>query len=340
MKKFSFFILAVLIVLSTLPFHYPGKVFSQKRKGKTNKKNNEKVIENRHVVIVGTLSDFKLLQTDNKKDMGKYSISIAQNSLGNIYLVRSSPPRILVFNNAGQFIFSFGEQGDEEGKIRRPFGIAIDGQDMVYICDARRAKVVVFTPLGDFLEEFSSNSALSKDDEYQSKPGCIAVNKQKNELYISDGSNGHIWIYDLQGNFSRYFRGADSGICNPGTVRFDKQNRVYVAECAWDRSRVFEEDGTELLRIGKGSGRLAGQFSRLDGIAVDSKGRIYAADILLRCIQVFDPKGKLIGVIKWLNKAENKVYFERIIDIYIGQDDLIFVVDQGADKVYLIKDNS
>jgi len=86
---------------------------------------------------------------------------------------------------------------------------------------------------------------------------------------------------------------------------------------------------------------LLGKFSRLTGMAVDSQGRIYAADLLLKCIQVFNPEGKCLGVIKWLdNDKGEKVYFKRVIRISSSRDDSLLIMDQGTDQVYIVKDNN
>jgi len=296
----------------------------------------DEVVENRSVQLIRRLE-----LNRNDKSLSGSSITLAQNSKGDLFLVKDFPPKILVFSKEGEFQFSFGEKGNDPGKLHRPFGVAIDNQDMVYISDIKRGKILVFTPFGDFVDEFSSQSALSKDDKNLSATGCISIDKKKNRLYITDAANGHIWIHDLKGNFLQYFKGKKSGLCTPGTARFDAQGRVYVPECVCNRIRVFEEDGREILQVGKGSGDLAGQFSRLNSIDIDSKKRLYAVDILLRCVQVFSPEGNFIGAIKYLEDEEGEqIYFKRLVHVYIGLDDHIFIVDQGADQVYIAKDNN
>jgi len=338
MKKVLYSLWLPLFFMTMYIFVHPGPAFSKIDK---NKDSQEQVVKNRPVRLMGTFTD---IRQRNNDELNGCSIMLAQNSKGDVYLVKNTPPAILVFNDVGKFIFNFGRKGDRSGELIRPFGIAIDNQDMVYVCDITRGKILVYTPLGDFLEEFSSILALIEDDKYhRTFPSSIAIDKKTNQLYISDQANGHIWIHDLNGGFLRYFKGSKSGLfCTPGTLRFDVNNRIYVPEILCDRVRVFEKDGREVLEIGEGSGDLAGQFSRPNAVGVDSQGRVYVVDILLKCIQVFDSKGKFTGAIKWLEdiKKRDRIYFERPTNIYIGKDDTIFVIDRGVEQVYIIKDEN
>lgn len=300
----------------------------------------EQILENRAVTLLSILDEPEIKSPQGGKTSVGPFIAGSQNSKGDVYLVRNTPARILVFTKEGGLAFQFGEEGDKPGQFRKLFGIAIDKQDMVYICDVQRGKILVFTPLGDFLEEFPSNSALVKADKFQGvTPGCLAIQPKTNDIFVSDPANGHIWVYEINGKFKRYFKGEQAGLfCTPGFVRFDASQRIYVPEGMCDRVRVFDQEGTELYKIGGQNQNLGGNFSRLTGIAVTSDGRIYATDYLMKCIQVFSPEGKFQGVIKWLENGDEKIKFHKLTGIFIGHDDSIFIIEQKKNKVYRIKD--
>lgn len=340
----------VLLLISLMVYFFlvPRPVFSEESKVENKAAEQKKVtgqnqdeddqeIENRPVTFIGTLT------RDTKRASGGNGIVVhlTQNSKGDIYAVKLHPAEVAVYNKEGKFLFSFGKEGNDVGKFIQPFSIAIDKQDMVFVCDVSRKKILVFTPLGEFMEEFSSGSAVAKDDKYQNTtPGCIAIDKKNDRLYISDASNGHIWIHDLNGKFLQYFKGKEQGaFCTPGIVCFDKKNQVYVPEGMCDRVRVFKQDGTELFQVGGKSGDQAGQFSRLTGVAIDSFGRVYVTDLLLRCVQVFSSDGKFLGAIKWLSDKEDKTYIKMPTGVFVGHDDHIFITDQDKNQVYIIKDN-
>ena len=365
MKRFTFILWFLLLIVVTFQFFLiPQPAFSKAEVNNSKKmsdknisdknikelKDAESEVENRSLTFIGTLSESRSLvgkrrqgeEVRGKKIGSGTAVHIAQNSQGDLYVLQNQPHRVMVYSKEGKFLFQFGKEGNVAGQLSQPFSIAIDNQDRVFICDVMRAKILVFTPSGEFVEEFSSKSAVAEDDKYQNTtPGCIAIDKKNSQLYISDASNGHIWIYDLHGKFLRYFKGKEQGLfCTPGVVCFDSQSRVYVPEGMCDRIRVFKQDGTALFQIGGESGDRAGQFSRLTGMGIDSHGRVYATDLILKCIQVFSPEGKFVGAVKWLNDKGDKTYFKMPTGIFIGRDDSIFVTDQDVNQIYIVKDGS
>jgi hypothetical protein len=360
MKRSTFILwLLVLINLMLQFFLIPQPAFSKaevntsKKMSDQNKKDlkdDQAEVENRPLTFIGTLIesrrtvDVKSGQSEANGSKGGSGtvVHIAQNSQGELYVAKNQPVGIAVYSKDGKFLSQFGKEGGNPGQLLQPFSIAIDNQDRVFVCDVTRGKILVFTASGEFLEEFSSKSAVAADDKYpNTSPGCIAIDKKNSRLYISDVSNGHIWIHDLHGKFLQYFKGKDQGLfCSPGVVCFDNQNRIYVPEGMCDRIRVFKQDGTALFQIGGESGDRAGQFSRLTGIGIDSRSRVYATDLLLKCIQIFSPEGKFVGAAKWLDVKADKTYFEMPTGIFIGRDDSIFVTDQEVNQVYIVKDSS
>ena len=51
---------------------------------------------------------------------------------------------VSVFSRDGQFVTSFGNGGKKEGEFDWPFGICIDCDGFVYVCDYRNNRVQVF----------------------------------------------------------------------------------------------------------------------------------------------------------------------------------------------------
>jgi len=340
MKKVLSRLGLILFFMTAYIFVYPGPTFSKSDK---NKDSQEQVVENRSVEFIGTIENFDALHKRDKNITG-HVFTMAQNSKGDLYVVQESPPKVLVFDKGGKFLFSFGEQGDEEGQFRQLYSIAIDNEDMVYVCDLYHKTILVFTPRGFFVEDFFSRTEFTKNTGRRTiqtqNIGSFSINKRNNRLYISSPLNGNMQVYDLKGKFLHYIGEKKDYFCTPGTAKFDNHNRIYVPEILCDRIRVFEADGRQLLKIGKGSGDLVGQFSRLNEIDVDSQGRVYTVDILLKCIQIFSPEGTFIGAIKWLDKKGERIYFKRLTNLFIGEDDLIYLIDRKANQVYIIKDNN
>ena len=59
--------------------------------------------------------------------------------------VRSSPSYVSVFTTIdSKFVTSFGRKGTEEGNFNEPFGVNVDGDGYVYVCDGQNDRVQVF----------------------------------------------------------------------------------------------------------------------------------------------------------------------------------------------------
>ncbi len=88
------------------------------------------------------------------------------------------------------------------------------------------------------------------------------------------------------------------GFNRPTDVAWDLQGNIFVAD-GYNNSRVVKisPDGRWLTTWGE-RGTAPGQFNILHSIANDAKGNIYVADRTNRRIQVFDPNGTLLRVMK------------------------------------------
>lgn len=61
---------------------------------------------------------------------------------------------VKVFSNDGQFLFSFGEKGEEQGQFKFPQGLAVDKNDCLLVADRDDQCVKIFTLDGDFVGQF------------------------------------------------------------------------------------------------------------------------------------------------------------------------------------------
>jgi DNA-binding beta-propeller fold protein YncE len=123
--------------------------------------------ENRFLYVANTGSDqilvfdadtFKLLRkigTAGKNhtltDPGDFSkpTNVAVDKDGNLYVSDTLNDRVEEFDADGQFIRTFGKNGDGPGDFTRPKGIAIDCDGHVWVADAGLNRLQIFTPEGN-----------------------------------------------------------------------------------------------------------------------------------------------------------------------------------------------
>jgi DNA-binding beta-propeller fold protein YncE len=128
--------------------------------------------ENRFVYVADTGNDvvdvfdadnYKLLRkigkSSKKHDQtgpGVFSLpeGVAVDSDGNVYVTDTFNDRIEMFDAEGQFISTFGKNGDGPADFERPKGIAIDCDGHIWVVDAAQNRVKVFDNQGRLLIYF------------------------------------------------------------------------------------------------------------------------------------------------------------------------------------------
>ncbi len=69
---------------------------------------------------------------------------VATDSRGNIYVADALFHVVQIFDAEGNFLYSFGRQGQDKGEFWMPAGIYIDEQDYIYVADSYNARIQIF----------------------------------------------------------------------------------------------------------------------------------------------------------------------------------------------------
>ena len=123
-------------------------------------------------------------------------------------------------------------------------------------------------------------------------PNGLAVDAQGN-MFVSDGNNGRLLIFDPTGRqISVIPRGVANGeLGMPRGVTLDDSNRLYVADTTGMAVQVYAVDQTTAKPKYVGTvgaeGVGDGQFQFPNGIAVDTRARLYVADTANNRVQVW-----------------------------------------------------
>jgi DNA-binding beta-propeller fold protein YncE len=269
--------------------------------------------------------------------------SFAVDSKDNVYFLtrpalvppadryRAAPP-ILVFDNAGNFLRSWGGAGTGYEWPEREHSIYIDPKGMVWITGSNCAasekvpgvrklsddQILKFTPEGKFLMQIghSSRSKGNADPENVSRAADVVVYPKTNELFVADGYGNHrVVVFD-----------ADTG----------KFKRLWGA---FGKKPVDDDDCmTDKPAAGKGPafplGSDSQNFSTVHSIRVSHDGTVYVADRENRRVQVFTADGKFL---KNLSKPDTP--FARSLEfsvdpeqkfLFVGNEPDIVIVDRKS----------
>ena len=165
--------------------------------------------ENRFLYVVDTEKDvvdvfdadsFKLLRqigTPGKKHSltspGTFSLPshVAVDKEGNVYVTDTLNDRVEIFDADGNFISTFGRNGDGPGYFQRPKGIAIDPDGHIWVVDGTQDRVQVFNREGQLLIYFGTHGEwpgmfMAAND--------ICIDKQ-NRVFVSEQFLGRVQMF-------------------------------------------------------------------------------------------------------------------------------------------------
>jgi DNA-binding beta-propeller fold protein YncE len=165
--------------------------------------------ENRFVYVADTGNDvvdvfdadsYKLLRQIGKPSKkhdqtspGLFSLpeGVALDSDGNVYVTDTFNDRIEIFDADGQFISTFGKNGDGPANFERPKGIAIDCDGHIWVVDATQNRVKVFSNQGRLLIYFGG--AGYYPGQFMG-PWGIAIGPS-NQVVVSETYPGRVQIF-------------------------------------------------------------------------------------------------------------------------------------------------
>ncbi|MGD2157063.1 MAG: peptidyl-alpha-hydroxyglycine alpha-amidating lyase family protein [Anaerolineales bacterium] len=271
---------------------------------------------------------------------------IAVDSQDRVYVLNRGGHPVIVFDQAGQFIKSWGE-----GEFTRPHGICIGPDDAIYTADDLDHTVREFSPEGQLLMTLGTKGVPSDtgclDRDYRTikrggppfhMPTGVALSPN-GELYVSDGyGNARVHKFSSDGELliSWGEPGTGPGEFNlPHNISISQDGRVYVADRQNSRVQVFTLEGKFITQWT--------DVSRPCGLKIDTEQYVYVAEVGMRYgimkgmlsptadsqwsrVSVFDLEGNLLA--RWgepdVSQAGNFVAAHAICidgrgDVYVGE---------------------
>lgn len=251
----------------------------------------------------------------------------------------------------------YGPGRGEKPRLSSPMGVAWGIKDRIYVADSANSRVTVFGKEGDFLFQFGG-FGIAKPLEGAAatwKPGLldyptdVAVDHKNGDVYVADFYNDSISVFTEAGKFIRRFpdpqkpvgRGS-SGADGKGiavTAVAVANGKVYATDTY--QVFVFATNGTLLRQFGM-PGLDPGQLDHPNGIAADSRGRIYVSDSNHNRVQAFGPDGKHLWTtgtkLSDLQKeTENPFVLPR--GLAVDTDGTILVADPLGQSIVRLSEN-
>jgi streptogramin lyase len=181
------------------------------------------------------------------------------------------------------------------GKLKHPWGIAVDAENNLWIADKEDNRVAEFSPEGTFIKAFGE---LGSEPGKFNEPEGIAIDSS-GHIWVADTNNNRLEEFSATGTYMAQFGslGSEPGKFKaPSAVTFDAKEKVlWVADTGNNRIERFDMEGKYVSTFGS-LGSENGQLKAPEGVAVDANGLVWVADTGNNRVQAFTKTGTFSGV--------------------------------------------
>jgi len=197
--------------------------------------------------------------------------------------------QVFKFSPDGKVLMTLGKAGvagDGPDTFNMPSAVAIGPNGDIFIADGHGGnsnnRIVKFTKDGKFIKTWGKKGTGPGEFDL---PHCLAFDS-KGRLFVGDRNNNRIQIFDQDGNYLEEWK----QFSRPSGIFIDKNEVIYVADSESESVSKNHYGWKRGIRIGNVKGGLVTAFipdpvevaagtSAAEGVAVDSKGTIYGAEV-------------------------------------------------------------
>ena len=252
---------------------------------------------------------------------------IAVNEKDEIAVTDRNNHRIQIFKSDGTHLRSFGRQGKQQGRFKRPSGIAFYNSNII-VSDTDNHRIQIFDDQGHYLDQFGEEGKL---DHQLHSPRGLSIDSDGN-IIVADYGNNLIKIFTLDGRFLRRIGEEGSFIHPIHCIQHD--NSFIVSDYGDSCIKLFDQQGKFLSEFGKwGNGD--GELILPVCLSVDRAGHLLVCDSFNHRVQVSKLNREFVT--KFGASGEENGKFNQPVSTAILSDGRIIVTDFGNHRVQVFE---
>ncbi|MDO8971684.1 MAG: 6-bladed beta-propeller [Saprospiraceae bacterium] len=227
-------------------------------------------------------------------------------------------------SSSQKFLTWLTGERDKKLPFIAPYGIAADGLGRIWVADMGIRGVHQIDLVKGKVSYIFSAGTTSLES-----PAGVAVDLERQRLYISDTTLAKVFLFDLDGRFIKEWDAPDN-FGRPAGLAVDKSGQLYVVDAQKNRLSIFSQDG-ELRRTITSAALPELTFNTPSNVAVNAQGQIFVVDSMNFRIEIFSPEGESLGTIGSIGDGPG--YFARPRGIAIDGDGHIYIADATFDNI-------
>ena len=222
----------------------------------------------------------------------------------------------------------------EGRRLQQPAGVAVDGDDNIYVADSARGMIVVFDRSGNFMRYIGQYRG---ENEYESPQG-IAIDRKTGRIYLADSPRNMIFMLDLNGKvlkkLGKGHDGAGVGEFDDPTDIVFKHNQLYVLDGSGTRVQVMDAECNPQGRFNLPR-PVRPKTNREDRLEADQQGNIYVSSFHGSVIQVYSQEGYPLASFGQFGQRAGE--FSEPGGLWIDSSNRLYVADSGNGRVQLFQ---
>ena len=257
----------------------------------------------------------------------QYPWGVALNARDDIAVTDLTNHRVQIFNSDGNFLRSFGRQGNKAGEFMFPRGIAFLNNGTIFVADSFNHRIQIFCGKGKYMGSFGGKGIL---DGKLTNPHGLSVDSDGN-IIVADTGNKLIKIFSTDGKFLMEI-GWGSFTCPIHCVQCNRY--LIVSDFDEHYIKVFDRNGNFQYKFGK-QGRGDGEFNYPSCLSVNKSGHLLVSDKYNHRIQVFELNGKFVS--KFGTKGNNLGEFNQPCSVAVFSNGRIAVYDINNHRIQIFE---
>jgi len=243
---------------------------------------------------------------------------VAVNDSNDMFVTDQGNDRIVVLNEKGEFIRSFGQN-----LVNLPTGICIDKEGRIFVANRHNNKIILFSSKGEYVTEVHDGRLLDEPrgisiDGQGNLIVCDTENKcvkfispdgsilktigegwlgklfhclcYKDKIFVSDRRAHLIKVFSYSdGKFLYEFgkNGTDANLPEPGGLTIDKTGHILVCSGRNHSVQVFTLGGKFVTKFGECGNKL-GQMNHPLSVSMLNNGHIVVCEFVNNRLQIFE----------------------------------------------------